>query len=176
MVGRLDPHRVAVGGHSIGGSFVFDLSLTDHRVAAAFDLDGALFGPAATHTLTVPALAILADMDAISVGDLAVTGSTADVSRQTLTRLATAKDIVSVAIRNARHYDVTDLPAIAPALPAAVRAVAMQGAGTIGRAGTVTTNTVVRRFLDAALAPEHRPATVAELTTGLPAATAYPVR
>jgi predicted dienelactone hydrolase len=170
LVGPLDPRRVAVGGHSLGGSTAFDVSLTDRRIAAAFDLDGSLFGPAATTTLTVPAMVILSGLDASTVSSPTMSGFTVDVARRTFARLATAHDIVTVVLRGARHFDLTDLPAITPALPAAIRATAVDGAGTIGRDGTLITNRLVQRFLDVALGGRPSLPTVAYLIRGLPAA------
>ncbi|GGF96021.1 lipase [Rhodococcoides trifolii] len=44
----VDPNRIAVGGHSIGGSSALQTMLADPRVDSGFDLDGTLFPPLAT--------------------------------------------------------------------------------------------------------------------------------
>lgn len=173
LVGPVDPARIAVGGHSIGGSYALDLSLVDSRVTAAFDLDGGLFGPAATTDITVPALVVMADLYSIEQGTLADEGGTTnEIAAASIARLRASDAFTLVALPGARHYDVTDLPVISAVLPEALRSVAAEGAGTIGREGTLTTNAVVLRFLDAVLATNPHTPTSAELVSGLPAAVA----
>ncbi|MFI2028021.1 alpha/beta hydrolase family protein [Streptomyces buecherae] len=53
---RVDPGRVAVAGHSLGGAAALDLALRDDRVAAAAVVDGSLYGPVLTRGLAVPVL------------------------------------------------------------------------------------------------------------------------
>lgn len=174
LVGQVDPSRIAVGGHSIGGSYALDASLIDSRVTAVFDLDGGFFGPAAEVDLPVPALVVMADLYAIAQGKSADEGTTGEISRRTLARLESAEDLTVVALVGASHYDVTDLPAIAPALPEVLRTVALDGAGEIGREGTITTNAIVLRFVDGVLAESPRTPDAEELVAGLPSATGEP--
>ena len=64
-------------------------------------------------------------------------------------------------LTGATHGDVTDLPCIAPALGPMAK---LLGLGTIGRAGTTTTRTVVRRFLDTVLDHDAATPSAARLT------------
>ncbi len=148
VAGPVDPNKVAVGGHSIAGAIAFQTSLADARVHAVFDLDGWLHGPALATPVTVPALMI--DASGLDSGSKAVIG-----------RTATA---VTVKLAGATHLDVTDLPSLVPALgPIAP----IFGLGTIGRAGTTTTNAVVLRFLDVVLRDGKQTPSAASLTGGL---------
>ncbi len=56
---------------------------------------------------------------------------------------------VTVKLTGATHLDVTDLPCVVAPLPDAAKSVL--GMGTIGCAGTMTTDAVVLRFLDVVL-------------------------
>ena len=49
-----DARRVGAFGHSNGGATAADAMLSDHRIRAGFDLDGAIYGPAATRGLNRP--------------------------------------------------------------------------------------------------------------------------
>jgi predicted dienelactone hydrolase len=148
VAGSVDPNKVAVGGHSIAGAIAFQTSLSDRRVAAVFDLDGWLHGPAVETPVTVPALMI--EASGLDAASSAVIG-----------RTTTA---VTVKLAGATHLDVTDLPCLVPALGAAAP---LFGLGTIGRAGTITTNAVVLRFLDTVLKDAKPTPSAARLTTDL---------
>ncbi len=56
LVGPVNPNRIGVGGHSYAGSTAFNFSLHEPRVAAVFDLDGAVEGEASPKAVKVPAL------------------------------------------------------------------------------------------------------------------------
>jgi dienelactone hydrolase len=180
LVGPVDLARIAVGGHSYAGSTAFNASLLDPRITSVFDLDGTLFGDAGVTPVSVPSLVVMADLYNYSQEppeggwDPAVTDSLADILRSN-ELVRTAPNIVAVGFLGSDHYSVTDLPAIVEGLPEPVRSSALEGAGAIGRAGTIDTNTIVLRFLNAALAPEPRLATAAELVEGLPSTTADPL-
>ncbi len=148
FAGPVDPNKIAVGGHSIAGAIAFQVSLADRRVHAVFDLDGWLHGPALATPVVVPALMI----DASGLEP---------VSRAVIARTATA---VTVKLAGATHLDVTDLPCLVPALGAAAGLLHL---GSIGCAGTTTTNAVVLRFLDTVLEEGMLTPTAATLTRGL---------
>ena len=124
--------------------------LTDRRVHAVFDLDGWLHGPALEAPVTVPALMI--DVSGLEPATRAVIG-----------RTATA---VTVKPAGATHLDVTDVPCLARGLGAAAHLIRL---GTIGCAGTTTTNAVVLRFLDTVLRDGKPTPSAADLTRGLTA-------
>jgi predicted dienelactone hydrolase len=179
LVGPIDPTRVAAGGHSYGGSTAFNVSLADARIAAAFDLDGTLFEEAGSTPVSVPSLVLMAEMYAMSHTPPETSGdpagaAAAQAALDAFELLRTAENTVSVALLDAGHYAVTDVPAIEAGLTGQLRTLATDGLGRIGRAGTTNTNTIVLRFLDAALASQPRLPTAAELVAGLPSATADP--
>lgn len=171
LVGPVDASRVAVAGHSYGGSTAFNASLVDTRIRAVLDLDGSLFEEAGTIATTVPSLVIMASMYQI-VLDPSSGGATpdADLARATVEFLRNSEHVVTVALIDAEHYDVTDAAAIAAALPEALR---RDLVGKIGAAGTTNTNAIALRFLDAALALPARVPSAAELVVGLSSATSH---
>lgn len=57
---RVDPARVGVIGHSFGGATAANVLLREPSVRAGADLDGSLFGPAATRGLDRPFLLLTA--------------------------------------------------------------------------------------------------------------------
>jgi dienelactone hydrolase len=148
VAGPVDPNKVAVGGHSIAGAIAFQASLADERVHAVFDLDGWLHGPALEAPVTVPALVV--EASGLDPATKAITGRT--------------KTAVTVKLAGATHLDVTDLPCLVPALGPIAPLFRL---GTIGRAGTITTDVVVRRFLDTVLKDAKPTPSVAGLTSGL---------
>jgi dienelactone hydrolase len=180
LVGPIDSSRIAVGGHSYAGSIAFDASLTDPRITSVFDLDGTLFGDAGATPVDVPSLVLMADMYTYSQEppaggwDPALADSLEALARCNEV-LRTAPNTVVVGLLDADHYAVTDVPAIAEGLREPFRSTVLEGASDIGRVGTTNTNTIVLRFLNAALAPEPRLATAAELVEGLPSTTADPL-
>ncbi len=158
VVGPLDLKAVALGGHSYAGSIAFAMALRDRRVAAAFDLDGSLYHAAATTPTKVPSLIVVA-LDGLPVDPVLAT------------MMTHAPHTVAVGLLNAAHFDLTDAPWITAALGTSVASTLL---GPIGKVGTTDTSTIVLRFLDAALGPDHRLASSAELITGLPGTTADP--
>jgi dienelactone hydrolase len=180
LVGPVDPSRIAVGGHSYAGSIAFNASLLDPRITSVFDLDGTLFGDAGVTPVSVPSLVVMADLYTYAQEppeggwDPALVDSIADLTRSN-ELVRTAPNTVAVALLDADHYSVTDVPAIVEGLPGPVRSAALEGAGAIGRVGTTNTNTIVLRFLKAALATQPRLATAAELVDGLPSTIADPL-
>ncbi len=172
LVGPIDLSRVAVGGHSYGGSAAFNASLADPRIAAVVDLDGSLFHAAGSTPTTVPSLLVMATILQVARRPVEPDeGPDLQLARLTIEVARTNPNVVAVGLEGADHYDVTDVPVIAAALPPGLGA-----GGPIGPAGTRATSTLVRRFLVAALGtPARRPA-AAELIEGLAAATAVPFR
>jgi len=167
LVGPIDHQRIAVGGHSYGGSASFNASLTDPRIKAVFDLDGSLFESANTTPTTVPSLVVMAFMYQLLQHPTGF-GNSPDVelARSSIELLKHNSHVVAVGLPDAEHYDVTDAPAIVASLPAGIASTL----GAIGPDATPTTNTIVQRFLDAALgAPPRLPSTT-ELVLDLPAA------
>jgi hypothetical protein len=150
FAGPVDPNKVAVGGHSIAGAVAFQMGLTDRRVRAVFDLDGWLHGPALTTPVTLPALMINAS-------------GLEPSTRAVIARTTTA---VTAKLAGATHLDVTDLPCLLRGLGAAATLIRL---GSIGCAGTTTTNAVVLRFLDAVLRDGKPTPSAATLTRGLTA-------
>jgi predicted dienelactone hydrolase len=53
-VGRLDLDRIGAFGHSNGGATAADAMLTDRRIRAGVDMDGALYGPVVQRGLNRP--------------------------------------------------------------------------------------------------------------------------
>jgi dienelactone hydrolase len=180
LVGPVDATRIAVGGHSYAGSIAFNASLADPRISAVFDLDGTLFGHAGDTPVSVPSLVLMAEMHTTitmqpdSQTDPRVAESIAAAARAAK-MLRTAPNTVTVGLRGAVHYSVTDLPAITDSLPSALRQIVTDPADTLGRTGTTDTNTIVMRFLDAALAKAPHLATAAALVQGLPGTIADPL-
>jgi dienelactone hydrolase len=150
FAGPVDPNKIAVGGHSIAGAVAFQTGLTDRRVHAVFDLDGWLHGPALVTPVTVPALMV--DASGLEPATRAVIG-----------RTTTA---VTVKLAGATHLDVTDLPCLVRGFGAAARLIRL---GSIGCAGTTTTNAVVLGFLDTVLRDGKPTPSAASLTHGLTA-------
>jgi dienelactone hydrolase len=150
FTGPVDPNKIAVGGHSIAGAIAFQVTLSDPRVDAVFDLDGWLHGPALATPVAVPALMI--DASGLEPATRAVIAHTATA--------------VTVKLAGATHLDVTDIPCLVPGLGAAARVIRL---GSIGCAGTTTTNAVVLRFLDAVLRDAKTTPSAASLTRGLTA-------
>jgi len=114
-----------------------------------FDLDGWLHGAALESPVDVPALMINAS--GLEPATLAIVDRTSSA--------------VTLKLADATHGDVTDLPCLGDALGDDART--RLGLGAIGCAGTTTTNTVVRRFLDAVLVDGDAAPSAAWLTRGV---------
>jgi dienelactone hydrolase len=180
LVGSVDISRIAVGGHSYAGSIAFNASLTDPRIASVFNLDGTLFYEAGATPVSVPSLVVMTDLIWVDQDSFDIEGNPGvaesfEAARRSNALLRTAPNTVSVGLVDADHYAVTDLPSIVDALPEPLRSVSTEGAGGIGRTGTTTTNAIVLRFLNAALADKARLPSAAELVDGLSGATADPI-
>jgi pimeloyl-ACP methyl ester carboxylesterase len=180
LVGSVDISRIAVGGHSYAGSIAFNASLTDPRIASVFNLDGTLFYEAGATPVSVPSLVVMTDLIWVDQDSFDIEGNPGvaesfEAARRSNALLRSAPNTVSVGLVDADHYAVTDLPSIVDALPEPLRSVSTEGAGGIGRTGTTTTNAIVLRFLNAALADKARLPSAAELVDGLSGATADPI-
>jgi hypothetical protein len=148
MAGPVDTERIAVGGHSIAGAVAVQASLVDPRIAAVFDLDGWLHGPALEVPVDVPALFVAAS----------------GFDGPTSAAIGRSTTAMTVELAGATHFDVSDVPCLAPALgPKAVPL----GLGTIGCTGAMTANTLVTRFLDAVLRDGRPTPDAAALAVGL---------
>ncbi len=159
LVGPIDLHRIAVGGHSYAATIAFDAALTDRRIAAMFDLDGSARGAGSRTPPTRPSL-VLVTINGATVSDPLLGGLS-----------ARSPQIVAVGLLDAKHLDVTDAASIPSLLGTSVFSTLVGG---VGSAGTTDTSTVVVRFLDATLGPNrHRPSS-GELVSGLPSATPDP--
>jgi dienelactone hydrolase len=179
LLGPIDVSRVAVGGHSLAGSTAFDAGLDDTRIAAAFTLDGALFGKGGREEPRVPALALFTDEFKFgkalpSDGGVPEVAENIEAVKRSYDFVARSTKIVSVGLLEATHFDVTDLPFIIEGLAEPIRTTVRQEAGKIDPASTTTTNAIVLRFINAALAPSPRAVTAEELVSGLPKTTAKP--
>jgi hypothetical protein len=150
FAGPVDSNKIAVGGHSIAGAVAVQASLADPRVHAVFDLDGWLHGPALTTPVAVPALMV--DASGLEPASRAIIARTANA--------------VTVKLAGATHLDVTDLPCLVRGFGAAARLIRL---GSVGCAGTTTTNAVVLRFLDTVLRDGKTTPSAASLTRGLTA-------
>ncbi len=159
LVGPVDVHDVAVGGHSYAATVALDAALTDRRITATIDLDGSARG-AATRTPPRQPTLILVTIDHGIVSD------------PVLGKLAVRSDsVVSVGLLDAEHVDVTDGPVIRALLGNSVFATLL---GSIGPTGTTDTSAIVVRFVNAIAA--HRPVTSEELVRNLPSTTPDPFR
>jgi len=167
LVGPVDPHRIAVGGHSYGGSVAFNASLADPRIQAVFDLDGSLFEKANTTPTTVPSLVVMAFMYQL-LQHPGGFGNSPDVqlALSSIDLLKKNSHVVAVGLRDAEHYDVTDAAAIVASLPAELGSTL----GAIGPGATTSTATIVQRFLDVALGSTPSLPSAAELALDLPGA------
>jgi dienelactone hydrolase len=179
LLGSIDASRIAVGGHSLAGSTAFDASLDDTRIAAAFTLDGALFGKGGREEPRVPALALFTDEFKFGKalpndGGVPEVAENIEAVKRSYDFVARSKKIVSVGLLEATHFDVTDLPFIIDGLAEPIRTTVRQEAGKIDPASTTTTNAIVLRFISAALAPAPKSVTAEELVRGLPKTTARP--
>ena len=159
VVGPVDVHRIAVGGHSYAGTIAFDASITDRRISVMIDIDGSARGPTVRSPQPRPALVLVTVDDGVPsdplLGPLA----------------ARSPHIVPVGVLDALHLDVTDAAWIPSVLGTSVFSTLL---GPVGKTGTTDASTIIRRFLDATLGAKERQPTSAELVQGLPSTTADP--
>jgi predicted dienelactone hydrolase len=137
LASRLDPDRMAVTGHSLGGAAAIQAALEDPAFDAVIDLDG--FPRNAVGALTAPLLVVVAGRG---------TGNPAndreyEVERRRVLDVAEAPSYELV-VPNAAHLTFTDAPLFLPPVRSLV------GAG--GRtSGVETTSAITRAFLDTTL-------------------------
>ncbi len=160
LVGPIDVHRIAVGGHSYAGTIAFDASLTDRRITVMIDIDGSARGQPTVRTPQPRPSLVL-----VTVND----GVVSDPLLGTLA--ARSPHIVPVGVVDALHLDVTDAASIPSVLGTSVFSTLI---GRVGPTGTTDASTIIRRFLDATLGAHERQPTSEELVKGLPSATADP--
>lgn len=159
LVGPVDVHRIAVGGHSYAGAIALDVGLTDRRVAAAIDVDGGARGQSTRPSPRQPTLLLIAVDASVQV----------DATLQEFAERS--PNLVAVGVTHALHADVMDGGSIASLLGTSIYSSLL---GTVGPTGTTDSAILVRRFLDAVLAPRHHLPTATELIRGLPSVTATP--
>lgn len=159
VVGPVDVHRIAVGGHSYAGTIAFDASITDRRISVMIDIDGSARGSTVRSPQPRPALVLVTIDDGVPsdplLGPLA----------------ARSPHIVPAGVLDALHLDVTDAASIPSLLGTSVFSTLL---GPIGKTGTTDASTIIRRFLDATLGAKKRQPTSTELVHGLPSVTADP--
>jgi len=136
---RLDPRRIAAIGHSFGGASAVEAAMEDARIRAAANIDGTLYGHAATGALPVPFLLLESDHRETRHSRHYLDGNLA------LVRHARAGGY-RYQIAEANHYGFTDVPLYLSA-PARFAAAALIG-GSRGPARTqAATNDVLAAFL-----------------------------
>lgn len=106
---HVDPRRIGVFGHSLGGATAANVMLRERGVRAGADLDGSIFGPVTRRGLDRPFLLFRAN--AAAVHDPSLTTFHA--------RLTGARPIVD--LPTARHLSFGDLGVVARPAPAGVR-------------------------------------------------------
>jgi dienelactone hydrolase len=159
QIGSMDMDRIAVGGHSFGGTVAFDSSLAEQSVRAVFDLDGGLGYIPGEGPVPVPALLISSERGFPNV-------IRPDPVAVSLLRDSTAT--TTAGIRGSGHCDLADLPIV-------YRAAGAQSApdeawcfGSIGSDGPTSVALIVRRFLDAALGSSPTRPDAADLIKDVP--------
>jgi hypothetical protein len=160
LVGPIDLHRIAAGGHSYAATIAFDASLADRRIAVILSLDGSVRGEATQRPTPKQTSLVLVTIDGGVVSDPLLGGFA-----------ARSPHMVSVGVLNALHLDVTDAASIPTLLGTSVFSTLV---GAIGSAGTTDTSAIVARFLDATLGATPRQPSPAELVTALPSVTPDP--
>jgi hypothetical protein len=159
LVGPIDLHRIAAGGHSYAGSVAFDVSLIDPRLTAVFDLDGSVRGVAGTMRLPRSALLLVTMRHGIA----------SDLRLAALGRRS--PHVVAVGLQGSLHLDVTDAAVMHSLLGTSVFG---RLDTAIGATGTIDTSVIVRRFLDGALGTTPRLPTARQLASGLRSVSAHP--
>ena len=159
LVGPIDVHRVAVGGHSYAGTIAFDAMPGSDRITAVVDLDGSARGEAVRAPVARPTLTL-------------VTVDQGKTSDPTLGQFAArSPEMVTVGELDALHMDITDAATFPTLMGTSVFSTLI---GTVGPSGTTDASTIVVRYLDAVLGTPPRQPTARELVHGLHSATADP--
>lgn len=159
-IGVVDPRQVAVGGHSSGGSAAFEATLSDTRIRAAFDLDGALVRLASINPVNVPALVVMSSLGL---------GGHHEAFPDTFAVLNKTPGVAVVGLDGADHFDLLDAPAVRTVFK---NAAAEWQLGPIGPAGTTSTAELVVRFLNSTLRGDGALPDAASLVAGVPHAVA----
>ncbi|MFF0771180.1 alpha/beta hydrolase family protein [Nonomuraea wenchangensis] len=135
LTGRLDIHRAAATGHSLGGAAALQAARQDPRFAAVIDIDGFPRDPA-PQPFDQPVLALTHDVKPGEEPDY--------IPRLTrVLQLSTATGY-RLTVPGSAHLTFTDAPLFLPPLPTLV--------GSLGRtAGPRITAEATAAFLDAAL-------------------------
>ncbi|MEU6726643.1 hypothetical protein ABZ917_23330 [Nonomuraea wenchangensis] len=138
LTGRLDLHRAAATGHSLGGAAALQAARQDPRFAAVIDIDGFPRDPA-PRPFGQPVLALTHDVKPGEEPDY--------IPRLTrVLQLSTATSY-RLTVPGSAHLTFTDAPLFLPPLPTLV--------GSLGRtAGPRITAEATAAFLDAALRGE----------------------
>jgi hypothetical protein len=159
-IGVIEPRQIAVGGHSAGGSAAFEATLSDKRIGAVFDLDGALVRLASIKPVGVPALVVMSSLGL---------GGHHEAFPDTFSVLSNTRAVAVVGLDGADHFDLLDAPAVRTVFKTAA---AEWPLGPIGPAGTTSTAELVVRFLTNALRGNGGLPDVHALVAGVPHAVA----
>jgi predicted dienelactone hydrolase len=110
LIGHLDLNRIGMIGHSLGGATAAEMLADDHRVVAAVNIDGRLFGT--PPQLNRPFLWLqnseTADATIRSSKPTGVYGDMADIERGTLSQMTGPGGLLIV--EDSRHLDFSDVP------------------------------------------------------------------
>ena len=140
---RLDPGRIAAIGHSFGGASAVEAAMGDARIRAVANLDGTLYGRAATDPMPVPFLLLESDHRETRHSQNYLQGNLALVHHL-------RAGGYRYQIAEANHYSFTDVPLYLSA-PARF-AVAMLIGGSRGPARSqAASNDVLAAFLQGPL-------------------------
>jgi predicted dienelactone hydrolase len=136
---RLDPQRIAAIGHSFGGASAVEAAMSDMRIRAVANLDGTLYGRAATDPMPVPFLLLESDRRETRHSQNYLQGNAA------LEQHLRAGGY-RYQIAEANHYSFTDVPLYLSG-PARFALAALIG-GSRGPAGSqAASNDVLAAFL-----------------------------
>ena len=143
LSGRLDPQHIAAIGHSFGGASAVEAAMGDPRIRAVANLDGTLYGRAATDPMPVPFLLLESDHRETRHSPHYLQGNLA------LERHLRAGGY-RYQIAEANHYSFTDVPLYLSA-PARFAIAAWIGGSRGPARSQAASNDVLAAFLGAAL-------------------------
>lgn len=139
LSGRLDPQRIAAIGHSFGGASAVEAAMGDPRIRAVANLDGTLYGRAATGPMPVPFLLLESDHRETRHSQNYLQGNHALMQHL-------SADGYRYRIAEANHYSFTDVPLYLSA-PARFALAAFIGGSRGPAASQAAGNDVLAAFL-----------------------------